>query len=158
MKVFYQLILIIGLFISNPIILLAQIDSTDDILITPEISPEYPGGQEAMLNFIRNKISYTQEAKNRKINGKVYIEVVVNEDGSLSEFKVAKGLGYGLDSIAINIIRQMPNWSPGTILGKISKSKCLIPVQFVIDTPKKGMCIKLYLFKTKPRSKNTAGF
>ncbi len=132
MKALYQLILIIGLFISNPILLLAQIDSTDDILITPEISPEYPGGLEAMLNFIRNKISYTQEAKNRKINGKVYIEVYVNEDGCLSEIKVAKGLGFGLDSIAINIIRQMPKWIPGKLDGKVVRVKCVIPVQFTI--------------------------
>ena len=137
MKSLYQVILFFGLLISNPIPLLAQIDSTDDILITPEIPPEYPGGQEAMLNFIQSKLTYTQEAKDKKISGKVYIQFEVEVDGTLSKIKVAKGLGYGLDSIAINIIRQMPKWIPGKILGKISRSKCVIPVQFVVDTPKK---------------------
>lgn len=137
MKALNQVILIIGLFISNPILLLAQIDSTDDILITPESPPEYPGGHTEMINFIQNKLKYTKEAKDKKISGKVYIEVVVNEDGSLSEIKVAKGLGFGLDSVAINIIRQMPKWIPSKILGKTSRSKCVIPVQFIADKPKK---------------------
>jgi protein TonB len=139
MKALYQLILIIGLFISNPIILYAQIDSTDDILITPEISPEYPGGLEAMLNFIQSKLTYTQEAKDKKISGKVYIQFEVEVDGTLSDIKVVKGLGYGLDSVAINIMRQMPKWIPGSIDGKIVKSKLVIvvPVEFIDNKRKK---------------------
>jgi protein TonB len=102
-----------------------------------EQMPEFVGGQDAMNKFIQSKIVSPQEALDKKIGGNVYVQFIVEADGSLSEFEVVRGLGYGLDSAAYKSAKQMPNWIPGKQGGKTVRVKCVIPVQFVVDTPKK---------------------
>ena len=139
MKAQGLLLLIIGLFITNPIISLAQNSKQTDqsVYSVVEQMPEFVGGQDAMNKFIQSKIVYPQEALDKKIGGNVYVQFIVEVDGSLSEFEIVKRLGYGLDSAAYKAAKQMPNWIPGKQGGKTVRVKCVIPVQFVVDTPKK---------------------
>lgn len=76
-------------------------NSTEYIFIT-ESMPSYPGGNAQMNNFIRHNLSAPRGY--REIKGKVFIEFVVNEDGSLSDFKVAKGLVDALDKSALRTV------------------------------------------------------
>ena len=127
MKAKGLLLLIIGLFITNPIISLAQNSKQTDqsVYSVVEQMPEFVGGQDAMNKFIQSKIVYPQEALDKKIGGNVYVQFIVEVDGSLSEFEIVKRLGYGLDSAAYKAAKQMPNWIPGKQGGKTVRVKCL---------------------------------
>ena len=102
-------------------------DNLEDIV---EFMPEFPGGSEAMIKFLSKRITYTSQALNADRQGKVYIQFIVNKDGSLAGFEVLRGLGYGLDEKALEAAKQMPNWSPGRNGKHHVKVRCVIPVEF----------------------------
>lgn len=95
-----------------------------------ERMPEYPGGLQAMMNYINDYF----EQKNIKQEGNIYVRFVVNEDGSLShlEFlRIDTGLAnLGLKSEVENLISSMPKWIPGEIDGKQVKVYMTIPIRF----------------------------
>ena len=101
--------------------------STEDIFITEPV-PSYPGGQGQMNNFIRHNLATPRDY--RKVKGQVFIEFVVNEDGSLSEFRVVKGLVDALDKSALRTVMMMPNWIPATRDDKPFRTKMIIPITF----------------------------
>ncbi|TGD82243.1 energy transducer TonB [Hymenobacter wooponensis] len=80
---------------------------------TAEIMPSFPGGEEAMRAFLRNKLQYPQEALNRRVGGKVFVSFLVTEEGRIRDAKIVKGLGAGLDEEALRLVRIMPWWNPG---------------------------------------------
>lgn len=102
-------------------------ESTQDIFITDPL-PSYPGGQAQMNNFIKHNLITPRGY--RKVKGKVFIECVVNEDGSLSEFRVVKGLVDALDKSALRTVMMMPNWVPGRRDDKPIRTRMIIPITF----------------------------
>jgi protein TonB len=83
------------------------------VYYTAEVMPAFPGGEEALRNFIRTKLQYPQEALNRRVGGKVYVSFLVTEEGRIRDATIVKGLGAGLDEEALRLVRIMPWWSPG---------------------------------------------
>ena len=98
-----------------------------------EITPEYPGGDKARLNFLRENIVYPKEAKEKRIQGTVYVGFVVEKDGTLSDIKVLRGIGGGCDEEAIRIVKMMPKWKPGKQRGKEVRVSFTMPVRFKLD-------------------------
>ncbi|RMG19339.1 MAG: TonB family protein [Bacteroidetes bacterium] len=82
-------------------------------LISAEKMPSFPGGEAAMYKFLSRKLRYPRAARENLTEGKVYLQFVVNEDGSISNINVLRGIGYGCDEEAVRVIRQMPKWIPG---------------------------------------------
>lgn len=113
--------------------LFAQTHSSDVIPKKTEISPNYPGGQAELMNFVINKLQYPKEAKKQNVEGKVYAQFTVKEDGSLTDIEIVRGIGYGCDKEVIRIIESMPNWEPGTKDGQPIKTKMTLPVVFKLD-------------------------
>jgi protein TonB len=105
-------------------------DSTKSIeyIFITEPMPSYPGGHAQMINFIRHNLSTPRGYK--KIKGKVFIEFFVNEDGSLSDFKIAKGLADALDKSALRTVMMMPKWIPAKRDEKPIRTKMTIPITF----------------------------
>jgi periplasmic protein TonB len=101
--------------------------STEYVFITEPV-PSYPGGQAQMNRFIRHNLSTPRGY--RKVKGKVFIEFVVNEDGSLSDFSVAKGLTDALDKSALRTVMMMPKWIPAERDKKPIRTKMVIPITF----------------------------
>ncbi|MBP6455166.1 MAG: energy transducer TonB, partial [Chitinophagaceae bacterium] len=97
-----------------------------------EQMPEYPGGEDALYSFININLRYPELAKQNNIEGQVTIGFIVNEDGSLSDFKVLRGMGYGCDEEAIRVIKMMPKWRSGKQNGMPVKVKYQLPVVFTI--------------------------
>ncbi len=77
-----------------------------------DVKPEYPGGMIQFYNFI-GKNYRAPEQKN--LNGKVIIEFIIEKDGSLSNFKVARDLGSGTGTEAIRVLKRSPKWKPGIL-------------------------------------------
>ncbi len=94
--------------------------------------PVFPGGEQAMYEFLGRHLEYPQEAKKKKIQGRVWVAFVVNKDGSLSNIKVLRGIGGGCNAAAIKAIRAMPKWKPGMQLGKPVKVQYQIPIKFTL--------------------------
>ena len=118
-------------------------DTIDGVIFTniepdPEVTtfmvvekqPEFPGGQDAMLEFLRNNIKYPQSCIDNKIQGRVIVTFVVEKDGSLVEAEVVKSVNAELDAEALRVVNSMPAWSPGEQKGKKVRVKYTIPVNF----------------------------
>lgn len=106
------------------------VDSTNYIFVT-EPMPSYPGGHSEMLKFIKENLKYPRDSKT--VQGKVYVEFVVNDNGSLSDFRVVKGLADSFDNSALETVKKMPNWIPAKKDNKPIKTKIVVPITFNFD-------------------------
>ncbi len=95
-----------------------------------EEMPEFNGGQVELLNYLTQNIKYPIEAKKAGISGRVIIQFLVNEDGSISHTKVVKGVDPLLDKEALRVVKNMPNWIPGHQDGIPVKVTYNVPVRF----------------------------
>ncbi len=99
-----------------------------------EDMPEFPGGPEALKDFITNEVKYPADAKNAGISGRVYITFVIDEEGSVASSKIVRGSGYSiLDEEALRVVNSMPKWKPGRINGENVKVSYTVPINFVLD-------------------------
>jgi protein TonB len=95
-----------------------------------EVMPVFPGGESAMLEYLRSRIQYPKMAIDFDVQGTVFVQFVVNTTGKISQVKVLKGLGQGCDREAVRVIKSMPAWSPGTQDGHKVNVSFVLPVQF----------------------------
>lgn len=98
-----------------------------------EQMPEFPGGMAACMEFLKNNIKYPKEAQEKKEQGRVIAQFVVERDGSLSNIKILRGVSPSLDAEALRVIGAMPNWKPGMQRGQVVSVKYTIPVMFSLD-------------------------
>lgn len=95
----------------------------------PEV-PEYPGGVQALLKYIRENVQYPPEAFERGIQGRVIVEFIVDVDGSINDAKVVKSVNPYLDEEALRIVNGMPRWEPARPFGKPARCRFTVPVTF----------------------------
>jgi len=100
--------------------------TTNEPFIAVEKMPEFAGGQEALLKYLRSHLRYPGAALAAGIGGRVFMSFVVQADGTISDVTILKGLGYGLDEEAQRVVRQMPAWMPGY------QSKHAVAVRFTL--------------------------
>lgn len=84
-------------------------------------------------SFFKKNIQYPEFAKNNHVEGRVTVQVVINEDGSISDAVVIKGLAYGCDEEALRLVKIMPKWNAGKQNGKEVKVLHSIVVNFRLD-------------------------
>lgn len=106
----------------------SAIKSTDIIVNPIGKEPEFPGGITAFYKFIGANFKTPAEAAANKIEGKAYLEFMVEKDGSLSEFKIVKDLGYGIGDEVIRVLKLSPTWTPGSENGKPVRVLYSLPV------------------------------
>ena len=107
-----------------------------DVYQIVEQMPEFPNGQEALMLYIAKQVKYPPEAKKAGAQGRVFIGFIVEPDGSLSDFKVLRGIGHGCDEEALRVVKSMPKWKPGMQRGKAVRVQYLVPVNFKLETEK----------------------
>lgn len=105
--------------------------------------PEYPGGMDALYDYLKANAIYTEQAKKEKVEGTIYIGFVVEADGSISNAQVLRGIGGGLDDVALKAISNMPAWKPGKQEGKEVPVRFNIPVKFKLDPSAPGNNMEL---------------
>ncbi|MBR4468667.1 MAG: TonB family protein [Bacteroidales bacterium] len=98
-----------------------------------EQMPEFPGGVEALMDFVAKNVVYPQEAMDKEISGRVYVSFVIEKDGSVNEVKVMKGIGGGCDEEAVRVIKAMPKWKPGKQEGKPVRVSYMMPIVFKLQ-------------------------
>lgn len=94
-----------------------------------EVKPSFPGGHEALLNYINKNRQYPSDAYERGIEGRVTCSFIVNSNGNISNIKVIKGCHKSLNMEAMRLLSEMPSWEPGRHL-----SHC-VPVRVVHSIP-----------------------
>jgi periplasmic protein TonB len=98
-----------------------------------EVMPEFPGGESAMRNFLRDHLRYPEPARSLGITGTVYISFVVERDGSITEIQILRGGDGGLSEEALRVARLMPKWKPGIQAGYAVRVKFHMPITFVLQ-------------------------
>ena len=100
-----------------------------------EHMPQFPGGDAAVMEFMKNTIKYPEEAEKAGKQGRVVATFVVNTDGSISDAKVVRSVSEELDAEALRVINAMPKWTPGKQNGKDVRVKFTLPVTFKLSKP-----------------------
>lgn len=98
-----------------------------------EKMPEFPGGFNALFKYLAMNIRYPPLALNSGIQGRVFINFVVESDGSISNVRLLRGIGGGCDSEALRVVRKMPKWIPGVQKGKPVRVSYNLPVKFTMQ-------------------------
>lgn len=91
--------------------------------------PQFPGGNEALMEFVNKTRRYPADAYEQGIEGRVTCSFVVNADGNISHLRVIKGCHKTLNIEAMRILAEMPNWVPGR-----HHDKC-VPVRVIHSIP-----------------------
>jgi len=98
------------------------------------VSPEFEGGIANFYSFLAHKIHYPAVAKENNIQGEVFIGFWVEKDGSLSHFKILRGIGSGCDEEAVRVFKSSPAWTPGYQFGIPVRISYNVPITFrIID-------------------------
>jgi protein TonB len=100
----------------------------EEVFSSVEEMPEFLGGN--LHTFIAENIQYPQRALRAEVEGLVYTSFVVGVDGSISDFKIMRGIGFGCDEEALRVIQKLDKWKPGRMNGYPVKVRVPIAVKF----------------------------
>ena len=98
-----------------------------------EKQPEFPGGEQALLDYIGSNVHYPKKARKKNIQGTVYISFIVEKDGKVSTVRVLRGIGGGCDEEAVRVVSSMPAWKPGYQRGKPVRVQFNLPIRFILS-------------------------
>ena len=110
----------------------AEVKDSMQLTIVEE-RPTFPGGTEALLNFLRANVKYPPIAKETGITGTVIISFLIEKDGSISNIKVINSIGGGCNEEAIRVVNMMPKWTPAKQKGKPIRTQFQIPLYFFLS-------------------------
>jgi protein TonB len=98
-----------------------------------EQMPQFPGGPQALFEYLSKNIKYPVVAEENGIQGRVIVTFVVERDGSITDVRVAKSVDPSLDKEAQRVVRSMPHWIPGKQNGSAVRVKYTVPVTFKLQ-------------------------
>ena len=102
----------------------------DVIFIAVEQDPSFPGGEDALVNYIEKNLKYPKVADDNGIEGIVYIEFVVEKNGHLTRAKIVRDIGGGCGMAALKLVKNMPKWKSGMNNGQKVRTSFTLPVIF----------------------------
>lgn len=105
-------------------------EDPNTLFIIVEESAAPVGGVSAFNEFIARNVAYPAQARRMDIQGKVFVEFVVERDGTLTNIRVIKGIGAGCDEEAVRVVGIAPKWIPGKQRGKPVRQKMILPIAF----------------------------
>lgn len=111
----------------------AEEEEESEVFFIVENMPEFPGGELALRKFIANAIKYPVIAQENGIQGKVYVNFVVDKDGSVTQARIARGVDSSLDKEALRVVNSLPKWKPGMQRGKPVRVSYTVPISFVLQ-------------------------
>jgi len=110
-----------------------EVKKDRSILMHTEQQPEFPGGMDAMMEFLNKNLRYPNQAKENNIQGKVICGFTITEQGKIEDVTVQRGIGGGCDEEAVRVIKMMPYWKPAKQNGKAVNVHYNIPIAFKLD-------------------------
>jgi protein TonB len=110
-------------------------EEVDQIFTIVEQQAQPPGGIQAFYDYVARELSdkYPRQAQRMGIEGTVYVQFVIEKDGSLTDVKAVKGIGGGCDEVAAEVVRNAKAWLPGKQRGVAVRSQRVIPIKYVLQ-------------------------
>jgi len=105
-------------------------EEVDEIFTIVEDPAEPIGGYPAFYKYVQDKMKYPAQARRMGVEGKVFVEFVINRDGSISDVRTVKGIGAGCDEEAVRVVEGAPKWKAPKQRGKPVKQRMVLPITF----------------------------
>lgn len=115
-------------FVSDEIII-----SPNPVVDFPDIEPDFPGGYNNWINWLSDNFVYPELDIEMGNQGIVYIQFIVEKDGSISDIEIIRGVSDGIDKEARRLLRKSPKWLPGKVSGLEVRTRLKLPINFVIN-------------------------
>ena len=109
------------------------LENGEQVFRVVEVMPKFPGGDAELLKFIAKNVKYPQESQEKGEQGRVICSFVVTKDGTLTNYKVLRGISPALDQEAVRVLQMMPRWTPGTQKGEPVAVKYTVPITFKLQ-------------------------
>lgn len=106
--------------------------SDGNVYSTAEVAPQYPGGPQAMMEYLYQNVKYPEEAMKENIEGRVVVQFVVTKTGEIGDVNIVKGVAPSLDEEAIRVVRGMARFIPGKVGGENVAVWYTLPIAFKI--------------------------
>jgi TonB family protein len=110
-----------------------MLGSDEQIFFMVENMPEYPGGEMALRKFISENINYPEIAREKGVEGRVYVSFVVDKQGDVANVKIARGVDSALDQEALRVVNSLPAWKPGKQRGEAVNVEYTVPIHFALQ-------------------------
>lgn len=102
----------------------------EEIFTIVEEQPQPQGGINAFYEYVKKNLNYPAQARRMGIEGKVYVQFVVDKDGKITDVTAVKGIGAGCDEEAVQVVQNAPPWNPGKQRGRPVKVRMILPITF----------------------------
>ena len=107
--------------------------NSEEVFVVVDEMPVFGNGDNDLINYISKNVVYPQQAKEKGIQGKVFVSFIVTKEGKVKDAKVVKAVNNLLDAEAVRIISSMPKWKPGYNKGKAVDVVFNLPINFKLN-------------------------
>lgn len=104
-----------------------------EIFMIVEEMPEFPGGTEALQKYLAQSVVYPVVAQENGIQGRVYIQFVINQNGEVTNATILRGVDPSLDREALRVVEAMPKWKPGKQRNSPVRVSYIVPINFLLQ-------------------------
>jgi len=108
--------------------------STEQSADRPDVMPQYPGGLEALMNYITSEMEYPDDAFRNGLQGTCVVQFVVTKTGHVDQVKVLRSISPELDAEVVRVCSQIGNFEPGQVDGKPVNVSLTLPVKFKLES------------------------
>lgn len=109
------------------------IEKADEIKDYVDVQASFQGGMDAWYTYLNKNLKYPSQARRMGIEGMVIVRFVVNTDGTIQDVELLRNLGGGTDEVALEVVKNSPNWTPGKIGGRSVRSRMTLPIRFRLN-------------------------
>lgn len=104
-----------------------------EIFMIVEEMPEFPGGPEALQKYLATEVRYPVIAQENGIQGRVYVQFVIDQTGQVTNATVLRGVDPSLDREALRVVQAMPKWKPGKQRNRAVRVSYTVPINYVLQ-------------------------
>lgn len=108
-------------------------ETSDEIFLIVEEQPSPKGGMKAFYAHVNSTIKYPSQARRMGVQGRVFVQFVIEKDGSITQVEIIRGISDTCDKEAIRVVSSAPSWNPGKQRGKPVRVKMVLPISFKLS-------------------------
>lgn len=108
-------------------------EEREEVFIHVEEMPEFPGGTEALFQYLARNVHYPEIARINGVEGRVFVQFVVNKSGEITQVSILRGVNASLDREALRVVSAMPLWKPGRQNNQPVSVSFTVPINFVLE-------------------------
>jgi TonB family protein len=107
-----------------------RVSSSNEVFDVVEVTPEFEGGMDGLVTFLRNNIHYPKKSRENNIEGTSYVSFIVEKDGSVSDVKTINGFDPACDAESERVVKLSSNWKPGKVNGEFVRTRFVLPIKY----------------------------